>query len=375
MGKKTFGFLAVLVIMAAAVMIIIKTSNGTDDEDSKSKKTVLHSIEEVADRLNSEFDSGKDGTAKLYISNSISDDDLKKVNMSINSMKGSIESFTTYSSNVDNLSDSYREVDFEYKRSDTMFVYDNIVNKVAIPEDRQEAIRLRNVCEKILNDHVKNYMSDYDKEIAIHDYIVNNCEYGFSENKDDSEYTAYGCLVNRKAVCSGYSAAANLLLMCAGVECKIVTGLATQMVDGKESSENHAWNQVKIDGEWYHLDVTWDDPVGDRAVLIHEYFNVSDSVINRNHETYSSNASKCESMRSNYYMKNGAYLYDVASLENYVRICMSTGNSHHFECALNGITVTDETLQFIYDYTGVESVRYSLEGSREYNILSVYINE
>ena len=375
MSRKTYGIIAVMLLLFAIAMIIIKTTYGDGGKDSKKSKNVLHSIEEVSDELNAAFDSGKDGTKKLYISNNISEDDLKKVNMSINSMKGSIVSFTTYESNVDNLNDSYREVEFEYERSDTMFVYDDLVNGVDIPEDRPEAIQLRNVCQRILNENIKNYMTDYDKELAIHDYIIDHCEYGFSDKNDDSEYTAYGALINGKAVCSGYSAASNLLLMCAGVECKTITGIATQVVDGKETSENHAWNQVKIGGAWYHLDVTWDDPVGDSPVLIHEYFNINDNAIKLNHEVCSSNASKCESMKDNYYMRNGAFIYDVPSLENYFRIHMATGNTRHFECALSNVSINDDTLQFLYDYTGVESVRYSLDGTKEYNILSVYINE
>ena len=335
----------------------------------------MNDIEEVSEKLNEAFDSGEDGIATLYISNDISEDDLKKVNMSINSMKGSIISFTTYESNNDNLNNSYRKVEFEYEKADTMYVYDNLVNHIEIPSDKQEALQLRNVCQKILNDEIKNYMTDYDKELVIHDYIINHCKYGNSDNKDNSEYTAYGALINGKAVCSGYAAAANLLLMCAGVECKIVTGVATSTKNGKVETENHAWNQVKIGGEWYHLDVTWDDPVADKDTLIHEYFNIKDSIIQADHEWEDVNASECNSMKNNFYMKNGAYIYDKASLENYVRININTDRATQRECALSGISVTDDDLAFIYDYNGVESVSYSQSGKPEYNILSVYINE
>lgn len=380
MSNKVFNIVMILLILVVvfyfSINVFLKNEEekATNNGDSK-EIVVLNDIEEVSEKLNEAFDSGEDGIATLYISNDISEDDLKKVNMSINSMKGSIISFTTYESNNDNLNNSYRKVEFEYEKADTMYVYDNLVNHIEIPSDKQEALQLRNVCQKILNDEIKNYMTDYDKELVIHDYIINHCKYGNSDNKDNSEYTAYGALINGKAVCSGYAAAANLLLMCAGVECKIVTGVATSTKNGKVETENHAWNQVKIGGEWYHLDVTWDDPVADKDTLIHEYFNIKDSIIQADHEWEDVNASECNSMKNNFYMKNGAYIYDKASLENYVRININTDRATQIECALSGISVTDDDLAFIYDYNGVESVSYSQSGKPEYNILSVYINE
>lgn len=378
MSNKVFNAIIVLILIAAAAFMLIKVF--PKDSDVKSVKTkeaseVLHSVEEVSESLNVAFDSGEDGKIKLNISNEISDDELKKVNMSINSMKGNIISFTTYESNNDDLNNSFRAVEFEYEKADTMYVYESIVKGKAIPADKNDAIKLRDKCQKFLEQYIKNYMTDYDKELVIHDYIINNCVYSYSDDNDNSEYSAYGALVNGKAVCSGYAAAANLLLMCSGVESKIVTGVATHIKNGQSESENHAWNQVKIGGEWYHLDVTWDDPVGDKNTLIHEYFNINDNIIGEDHEWDKGNASKCSSMKNNYYMKNGAYIYDKASLENYIRVNLAAGTDSNIECALKGLSVSDDDLEFVYDYSGVYSVSYSLSGNEDYNILSVYINE
>ena len=99
-------------------------------------------------------------------------------------------------------------------------------------------------------------MRDIDKVRALHDYLVAHVEYDLDTAGKDvytQSSTAYGALVLQKALCGGYSEAMKLLLNTVGVECEVIAGSA----DGSE----HAWNLVKLDGEYYHVDVTFDDPV------------------------------------------------------------------------------------------------------------------
>lgn len=116
-------------------------------------------------------------------------------------------------------------------------------------------------------------MSDMEKAIALHDHIILNCEYDYQNYLDRTlpreVYTSYGVLVNCKAVCQGYALAYKLLLNRAGIECYMVTS------DGM----NHAWNLVRLDGQYYQVDTTWDDPVWDRFGLAsHRYMFLSDAV-------------------------------------------------------------------------------------------------
>jgi transglutaminase-like putative cysteine protease len=90
--------------------------------------------------------------------------------------------------------------------------------------------------------------SDYEKVKAIHDYIVNRVIYDQSLTK----YTAYSAIINKSAVCQGYAAAAYLMFLDAGIDSKIISGTA----DGG----SHVWNIVEVDGKWYNIDLTWDDP-------------------------------------------------------------------------------------------------------------------
>lgn len=118
--------------------------------------------------------------------------------------------------------------------------------------------------------------TDYDKLLYIHDRIVDNTVY--TDNGELYQYEADGPLVYGKAVCEGYSKAFMYLAQSLGFECVCVIGTA--------NGEEHMWNLVKLYGTWYHVDVTWDDPIrSDGAdVLRHNYFLISDYDIGETHE-------------------------------------------------------------------------------------------
>ena len=122
-------------------------------------------------------------------------------------------------------------------------------------------------------------LSAYERELAIHDYIIENADYDsdtlsllpvFEENPNNTN--PYGALVDGRAVCSGYSSTFQLFMDLIDVECITVHG------QGNASREEHAWNMVRLDGEWYCVDVTWDDPITfglTSAATAHRYFNVT----------------------------------------------------------------------------------------------------
>lgn len=108
------------------------------------------------------------------------------------------------------------------------------------------------ILEAILQDG----MSDFEKEVEIYDWVLRNVTYDESqmdvlEETARDAYTPYGGLVNRSGVCLGYASAFQLLMELAGVECITVVGVGL-------STEDHAWNMVRLNGEWYCADVTWD---------------------------------------------------------------------------------------------------------------------
>ncbi|OQA65700.1 MAG: Exoglucanase B precursor [Firmicutes bacterium ADurb.Bin262] len=98
-------------------------------------------------------------------------------------------------------------------------------------------------------------MTDAEKVMAVHDYIILNTKYDYCNYLQGTvphvSYTAYGVLVNGAGICNAYSLAFSAIMQRLGIE--------TITVYGK--SIGHSWNMVKLDGKWYHVDLTWDDPV------------------------------------------------------------------------------------------------------------------
>lgn len=116
--------------------------------------------------------------------------------------------------------------------------------------------------------------SQFDIEIYFHDYIVKNCVYDLSLEKSNNA-DIYGALIMKSPVCSGYSKAIQYLLNNAGIECIYVTGNITR--DNKKIP--HAWNIVNINGAYYQIDVTWDDPTPENGLIVHQYFNITTEML------------------------------------------------------------------------------------------------
>ena len=120
-------------------------------------------------------------------------------------------------------------------------------------------------------------MSQAEKALVLHNYLVDTVAYDRGllvngEVSDSAVYSAYGALVNGDAVCNGYALAYQMLLKQVGINAIKVT--STPM--------DHAWNLVEIDGSWYHVDTTWDDPAPNlEGGGNHFYFLRSDESMNR----------------------------------------------------------------------------------------------
>lgn len=123
-------------------------------------------------------------------------------------------------------------------------------------ETKSQIAKVNNKVKKVIKSMKLGEKSDYHKVKKIHDYIVNLVNY----DQTYSKYTAYNALFNKSSVCEGYALLFYKMATEAGVSCRIVT------------SDNHAWNIVRLGEKWYHIDVTWDDPISDKPVLRYDYF-------------------------------------------------------------------------------------------------------
>ncbi len=158
-------------------------------------------------------------------------------------------------------------------------VTDNLEDKTA---DRLKLAQRR----KTVNDAIEEIVSkidaswsEYQKEKYIHDYIAGDMKYDM-ESADNPYYSngclkpafdIYGAFVNKKGVCEAYSKAFQVLCYRVGINANQAIGIG------------HMWNTVKIDGDWYYVDVTWDDPIvngGTVDVVLYDYFNKTTAQMN-----------------------------------------------------------------------------------------------
>lgn len=146
--------------------------------------------------------------------------------------------------------------------------------------DNAEDIFILKEATRILNKIVRDGMKDDEKERAVHDYIIRHNTYdtdAFSEVKkiNPESYRMYGFFKNNKSVCLGYTRSFQLFMDMLEIPCITIHSYS---VAGREREE-HAWNMVKLDDKWYHVDVTWDDPVPDNGYISHQFFNVTDKIM------------------------------------------------------------------------------------------------
>lgn len=134
------------------------------------------------------------------------------------------------------------------------------------PEGNSAVLLARS--EEILDEITTPDMGEYDKVKAIHDWIVNNTRYAYSGRYGGP----CGPILDGTAVCEGYSHSFELLCSLSDVDCLFVSG--------KGNGEAHGWNKVRVDGVWYNVDVTWDDP---QDMLRYDYFLISDSTLSKDH--------------------------------------------------------------------------------------------
>lgn len=157
----------------------------------------------------------------------------------------------------------------------------------------------KNILESEIDRIVKNAgnIGDAEKLLYFHDYIVRNCSY---LEKGDEVETAYGCIIGKKANCEGYAKAFKYLCDNADIPCIVVVG--------NSNGENHAWNQVQIDGIWYNIDVTWDD-CDDEFEVVHTYFMCSDDdFVRHTPDIGMMPVFECSSQTENYYIKNDLFI-------------------------------------------------------------------
>ncbi len=160
-------------------------------------------------------------------------------------------------------------------------VYENRNATSTIPSVSSKLVAL-NALASVTNQN----MSDREKATAIHDWIVNNTRYDYTNYMAGTipniSYTKEGVFLNHVAVCSGYAEAYCYMARILGLKCDFIGGTATNSIG---NTGGHAWNRVMIDGGWLYVDCTWDDPVSSDGsdILRYDYLLLSEEAMARNH--------------------------------------------------------------------------------------------
>lgn len=230
--------------------LYVQNTNDFQPHNKQDLKNILYTI------LNSGVNEFSFYCPKEY-SNCISDvKELGKDQITLSNINNYVHPFNSFK-NISTQTDSLRKVKIEvekaYSESDIKLI--------------KEAVK--NIEKKVFDDS----LSTKDQIKAIHDYIIDNSKY--DSNRTDNgviEYKsdiAYGPLIEGYGICGGYSDAMELFLEDMNIK------------SYKISSESHVWNAVNLFDNWYHLDLTWDDPVTNTGVDLIEdkYFMISTSIL------------------------------------------------------------------------------------------------
>lgn len=224
-------------------------------------------------------------------------------------------------------------------------------NPVAYQKLTDSDLSLLNVAKSIVSQLTLPNMNDYEKERAVHDYIILTTSYNYDGlmkgTLPDYSYSAAGVLLYKSAVCEGYSEATKLLLNLMDIECEIVTGMTKENIP-------HAWNIVKLEDKWYMLDTTFDDPItfdsnGKRfETLSYDYFNVTSSQLMKDHTWDVGKWPVAKSNTYNYYVYSNKVFNNYQTFKSYVIKEIQLG-SKEFTCYLTQYTSSYD-LTFIFDY-------------------------
>ncbi len=223
----------------------------TDDFHLKNYQNILDVIYTVLDNGTDEFSFYCDDSYKECM------DDFNKVSKDqvlLSTINNMVSPYNSYQRIYFRVS-SYGKITM---KTDKLYSSDEI------------DIANKKIDEFILN-NINNEMNIVDKIKSFHDYLINNSVYDkesadIIENGGDTSFTnshkATGPLIYGKSLCSGYSDAMKLYLDKLGV------------TNYKISNSRHIWNLVYVNDSWYHLDLTWDDPITTTGenVLLHKFF-------------------------------------------------------------------------------------------------------
>ena len=237
-------------------------------------------------------------------------DQIEKLSKRIDDLEQKLKNF---SNNVHEIYDDTDVIE-AYKKSDSSALTDE--------KDKFIYDQLTATVKEIIRDG----MSDYDKEKAVYYYLFKNANYNYKnlnpvedDTIEDYSHTPYGFFHDHSVICVGYATTFKLFMDALGIDCDII--------HSTEQGE-HAWNIVKIGGEWHHVDVFFD---GGQSEPLYGAFNVSDSVKQQQHYPWNTGETpdfpKCNSLKYNPVVKEAKECKSVYDLPKQIAEIGKDGNA------------------------------------------------
>ncbi|TYP71323.1 transglutaminase domain-containing protein [Paenibacillus methanolicus] len=156
-----------------------------------------------------------------------------------------------------------------------------ITVKLTYWESLAQTKQVRQKVAQALDEILTAGMNDHQKAKTIHDWIVTNIAYDTTL----VSHSAFDGLSKGRTVCQGYALLTYEMMRQAGIPVRIV--------EGSSRGQSHAWNLVRLGGQWYHMDTTWDDPVPDvKGRVVYNYYNVTDAQLRADHSWKAANYPK-----------------------------------------------------------------------------------
>lgn len=192
-------------------------------------------------------------------------------------LSGDAAYISSYNVNVDTLHEVFWDLYYAGKLPWNMdrtysYTYDQDTNMVQsfrpsyLDEDEYSYELYEQKVAEIIHATVFQGMTNWQKALSVHDYLVANTQY----DESLTYYRGYDLLVRGTAVCNGYAEAYMDIMNRLGIPCQMV-------ISDTMGDTGHSWNLLQLEGNWYHVDATWDDPSPDTAGYVgHDYFLKTD---------------------------------------------------------------------------------------------------
>lgn len=276
----------------------------------------------------------------------------------------------------------YQSDSLIYHKSD-----EKIVSKVTFKYcmSQNEAMKRQHQVDAVVKEYISEIddsMTDYDIALYFYDRIIQSIDYDSISIDNEKMYSLdktipdnirsiYGVFVERKAVCTGYAKALQYLLNINGIECAYI------------ENNDHAWNLVKLDGDYYYIDPTWgdgsnlDETKNITSMTRYDYFCITTKELGKLEAHQLTNniyLPKCTAIKNNYYYKEKLllYSYDYKKLKEIIEESLGNGNYYvTFKC--NNETIYKEYLDKIKNGFIVNKIIAEINDEKYLNINTGYV--